>query len=98
MVRFLSEAAVVWMHEYLIRSYGGSHGIRDQNMLDSALHAPKMQWQYTGATILELAAAYCYHLCQDHPFVDGNKRLHVWLWLFSFNTVVSRLQLQSLIL
>lgn len=74
MVRFLSEAAVVWMHEYLIRSYGGSHGIRDQNMLDSALHAPKMQWQYTGATILELAAAYCYHLCQDHPFVDGNKR------------------------
>lgn len=74
MVRFLSEAAVVWMHEYLIRSYGGSHGIRDRNMLDSALHAAKLQWKYSDATIPELAAAYCYHLCQDHPFIDGNKR------------------------
>src|SRR5438270_7359148 len=74
MVRFLSEDAVIWMHEYLIRAYGGSHGIRDRDMLNSALHAPEILWQYTNATIPELAATYCYHLCQNHPFIDGNKR------------------------
>lgn len=74
MIRFLSESAVIWMHDYLIRSYGGTAGIHSTALLDSALHQPLMERYYLNASLLEMAAAYAFHICKNHAFIDGNKR------------------------
>ena len=76
MIRFLSEAIVVAIHEDQIRLYGGAYGVRDVPALDAALHMPQAQFggQFLHSTIFQMAAAYGYHLCQNHPFIDGNKR------------------------
>ena len=65
------------IHEKLIERYGGSYGIRDENLLDSALNIP---FQSFGGvefypTILEKAVRLCFGLVKNHPFVDGNKRI-----------------------
>ena len=76
MVRFLPEAIVLAIHDDQIRLYGGIHGARDMAALDAALHMPQAQFagQFLHATIYQMAAAYGFHLCQNHPFLDGNKR------------------------
>ena len=65
------------MHERLIERYGGSHGVRDENLLDSALNIP---YQSFGdfdfyPTIIEKAVRLCFGLVKNHPFNDGNKRI-----------------------
>ena len=59
-----------------MRRYGGDYGIRDPGLLSSALAMPESRFsgQYLHTSICEMAAAYAYHICQNHPFVDGNKR------------------------
>jgi len=59
-----------------IRRYGGSYGVRDTSLLSSALAMPisSFEGKYLHRDLFEQAAAYAYHLCQNHPFVDGNKR------------------------
>jgi death-on-curing protein len=76
MVRFLPEAVILAIHEDLIRLYGGIYGVRDAAVLDAALHMPQSQFadQFLHPTIFHMAAAYGFHLCQNHPFFDGNKR------------------------
>lgn len=76
MIRFLPEALVLAIHEDQIRLYGGVYGIRDAARLDAALHMPQAQFdgQFLHTSILHMAAAYGFHLCQNHPFIDGNKR------------------------
>ncbi len=76
MIRFLPEAIVRAIHEDQIRLYGGSYGVRDAAALDAALHMPQAQFggEFLHATIFHMAAAYGFHLCQNHPFLDGNKR------------------------
>jgi len=76
MIRFLSEAVVLAIHEDLIRLYGGVYGVRDADALDAALHMPPAQFggQFLHPTPFHMAAAYGFHLCQNHPFLDGNKR------------------------
>lgn len=76
MIRFLSLDIVLAIQEDQIRLYGGSYGVRDEAGLDSALHMPQAQFDGTflHSTIFEMAAAYGFHLCQNHPFIDGNKR------------------------
>src|SRR2546421_1566260 len=76
MIRFLSEALVMAIHEDQIRLYGGLYGIRDAARLDAALHMPQAQFdgQFLHISIFSMAAAYGFHLCQNHPFIDGNKR------------------------
>jgi len=75
-IRFLPETIVLTIHEDQIRLYGGSYSIRDAAALDAALHMPQAQFggQFLHATIFHMAAAYGFHLCQSHPFIDGNKR------------------------
>ncbi len=75
-IRFLPEAIVLTINEDQIRLYGGLYGVRDAAALDSALHMPQAQFdgQFLHTTIFEMAAAYGFHLCQNHPFLDGNKR------------------------
>jgi death-on-curing protein len=73
---FLDQASVLRIHERQIRKYGGTPGVRDDGLLESALAQP--QATFGGAllhlTIYEQAAAYLYHLAMNHPFLDGNKR------------------------
>ena len=75
--RFIPEAAVLLIHADLLRRYGGRLGIRDRNLLASALAQPKMTagGKFLHRTIFDKAAAYGYHLCRNHPFIDGNKRI-----------------------
>jgi len=76
MIRFLPEAIVIAIHDDQVRLYGGSYGVRDAAALDAALHMPQAQFggEYLHPTIFHMAAAYGFHLSQNHPFLDGNKR------------------------
>jgi death-on-curing protein len=76
MVRFLLNEIVMAIHDDQIRLYGGAYGVRDDAALDAALHMPQAQFsgQFLHSTIFHMAAAYGFHLCQNHPFLDGNKR------------------------
>lgn len=75
-IRFVPEAIVRAIHNDQVRLYGGSYHVRDEAGLDSALHMPQAQFggEFLHPTIYLMAAAYGFHLCQNHPFVDGNKR------------------------
>ncbi|MFL5667436.1 MAG: type II toxin-antitoxin system death-on-curing family toxin [Ktedonobacteraceae bacterium] len=88
-IRFLPEAIVIAIHDDQIRLYGGAYGVRDAAGLDAALHMPQAQFdgEFLHSTILHMAAAYGFHLCQNHPFIDGNKRTAgmVMLTFLQFN-------------
>jgi death-on-curing protein len=73
---FLSLADVVRIHVDQIEGYGGRAGIRDPRLLQSALAMPQASFggEWLHRDLYEMAAAYAFHLCQNHPFVDGNKR------------------------
>ena len=75
-IRFLTMAEVLMIYADQMRRYGGDYGIRDPGLLSSALAMPESTFngQYLHTSICEMAAAYAYHICQNHPFVDGNKR------------------------
>ncbi len=76
MIYFLSLEEVLKLHDRQIEKFGGSVGIRDLGLLESALEAPQKGFgeDYFHAFPFEMAAAYLYHLSKNHPFVDGNKR------------------------
>lgn len=76
MVRFLSKEIVLAIHDDLIRLYGGMYGVRDEALLDAAINMPRATFdgEFLHSTIFHMAAAYGFHLCQNHPFLDGNKR------------------------
>ena len=76
-IRFLPESIILAIHDDQIRLYGGSYGVRDSAALDSAIHVPQAQFggNYLHPTLFSMAAAYGFHLSQNHPFVDGNKRV-----------------------
>jgi death-on-curing protein len=76
MVRFLPDGIVMAIHSDQIRLYGGTYRVRDLPMLDSALHMPQAQFEgkFLHTTVFQMAAAYGFHLSQNHPFIDGNKR------------------------
>lgn len=68
-------AVAVAVHQILIADHGGLAGVRDTDLLGSALNRPRQQHAYTDdVSLTDLAAAYCYGLASNHPFVDGNKR------------------------
>ncbi len=76
MIRFLTQDVILAIHEDQIRLYGGSYEMRDAGAFDSAINMPKAQFDghFLHSTIFHMAAAYGFHLCQNHPFIDGNKR------------------------
>lgn len=73
---FLSLDEVLEIHEQQIERYGGSAGVRDPAGIESAIAMPKATFggEFLHPTIPAMAAAYLFHLCQNHPFIDGNKR------------------------
>lgn len=74
---FLSLDEVLEIHEQQIERYGGSTGLRDPNGLESAVATPQATsgGEFLHTSMPAMAAAYLLHLCQNHPFVDGNKRV-----------------------
>jgi death-on-curing protein len=73
---FLSLDEVLEIHQQQIERYGGSAGLRDAAGLESAVATPQATFggEFLHASIPSLAAAYLFHLSQNHPFIDGNKR------------------------
>ena len=73
---WIREVEALAFHAQQIALFGGSDGIRDRGLLDSALARPKNLFAYAERvlTIADLAAAYAVGISSNHPFVDGNKR------------------------
>jgi death on curing protein len=71
---FLSREAVDAIHEASLLEFGGGHGIRDENALESALAQPIHEYFYRNADLYQIAAAYAFHIAENQPFIDGNKR------------------------
>jgi death on curing protein len=74
---FLSLDEILEIHEQQIQRYGGSAGLRDPAGLESAIATPQATFDgdFLHTSIPAMAAAYLFHLCQNHPFIDGNKRV-----------------------
>ena len=72
----LTASAVKAIHAEVLAAHGGSPGIRDEALLESAVAAPQatMMGQPLISDPVEMAAAYLFYLCRNHPFIDGNKR------------------------
>lgn len=71
---FLSREAVDLIHEGSLREFGGADGIRDENALESALAQPLHEFFYRSADVFQIAAAYAFHIAENQPYIDGNKR------------------------
>lgn len=76
-IHFIPNDVVLTIHTDLLQRYGGRPGVRDPGLLDSALAQPKMTvgGKFVHRTLFDKAAAYGYHVCKNHSFVDGNKRV-----------------------
>lgn len=73
---FLTVAEILEIHADQLGAYGGIHGIRDQSLLESAVMTPQASFggEYLHQDIFEMAAAYAFHIAENQPFLDGNKR------------------------
>ena len=73
---FLTLAEIVEIHHNQIELYGGEYGVRDIHLLESAIAQPEASFagEWLHPDIFEMASAYAFHICMNHPFVDGNKR------------------------
>jgi death on curing protein len=72
--RWVSKPALLMLHGESLALHGGAGGMRDESLLDSALHRPAHLAAYGEPDAAELAASYALGLAKNHPFVDGNKR------------------------
>lgn len=72
---YLSLSEVLDIHQDQVVRYGGAAGIRDLDLLKSALGMPSVTFsgEYLHTDIFEMAAAYLFHIVKNHPFIDGNK-------------------------
>ena len=75
--QFLTLAEVIDIHADQIKRYGGESGTRDIRLLESAIAQPEASFggEWLHVDLYEMASAYAFHLCQNHAFVDGNKRV-----------------------
>ena len=72
---FVEVIVVYAAHELALAQEGGAQGLRDANILESAVNRARMRYSYSAqSTVAQLAAAYAYGIVRDHPFIDGNKR------------------------
>lgn len=76
-IRYLSYEEILYIHKNQIEEYGGSYGIRDKNLLESAIAQPLSGFdnQEFHIGLIQKAAAYLFYLCKNHGFIDGNKRV-----------------------
>ncbi len=87
----LSKSQILLIHDQLIFETGGSSGLRDEGMLDSALSAPFQTFggEDVYPSLQQKAARLCFGLVKNHPFVDGNKRIgaHAMLVFLALNGI-----------
>lgn len=87
----LSKSQILLIHDQLISETGGSSGLRDEGMLDSALNAPFQTFgrEDVYPSLQKKAARLCFGLVKNHPFVDGNKRIgaHAMLVFLALNGI-----------
>ena len=90
-MKVLNKRQILLLHQHLVDETGGSPGLRDEGLLDSALNAPFQVFGDTSAypSLQQKAARLCYGLVKNHPFVDGNKRIgaHAMLVFLAVNGV-----------
>lgn len=75
-LRFLKVSHVIRLHREGLDTWGGQDGIRDSALLDSAVAMPQQSFggEYLHSDLFAMAAAYAFHIAQNQPFIDGNKR------------------------
>ena len=71
---FLSRERVLRLHHLSLQQHGGLDGLREPGLLDSALMQPEATYHYAQGDLPAIAAAYAFHIAQNQPFIDGNKR------------------------
>lgn len=73
---FLTSAQVLFIHDQVIKRTGGSHGLRDTSLLESAIHRPQATFENDDLypSLFNKTAALLHSLLKNHPFIDGNKR------------------------
>jgi len=71
---WFARAECLALHGLMVAQYGGLNGVRDENLLESALSKPRNLFAYGQPSIAELAASYASGVVKNHPFLDGNKR------------------------
>lgn len=100
-MKILTKRQIILLHEQLINETGGSHGLKDEGMLESALSAPFQEFEAFSPypTIQQKAARLAYGLIMDHPFIDGNKRIgaHAMLTMLLINGIELEYTQQELI-
>lgn len=74
MPSFIKLDGALAIHREQITIFGGTHGLRDQTLLESALDQAEQTFGYTD-DLFEAAAQYCFSIARNHPFLDGNKRV-----------------------
>jgi death-on-curing protein len=72
--KFLTLPEVLHLHAESLRRYGGSAGIREPGLIESALVSAQNDFWYGGGGLFEIAAAYAFHIAESQAFMDGNKR------------------------
>ena len=72
--KWLPRRLIETLHAEALSRFGGTEGLREEGLLESALAAPKHLARYGNPSVWKLAAAYCEGILQNHPFTDGNKR------------------------
>ncbi len=102
---FLTLDEVLAIQAEQIECYGGTEGLRDTGLLASALAMPAATYdgQFLHPNLFEMAAAYLFHLCNNHPFLDGNKRTALatclaFLWLNDLEVVADPDEIADLVL
>ena len=102
--RWLALVHILAIHSDQIKTHGGSPGLRDRGLLESALERPKNRYHYgSDANLAALAAAYGFGLANNHPFIDGNKRvafqaMYLFLGLNDFRNEALEEEVVALIL
>jgi len=101
--RWIGLDLVIALHAEQLEEHGGSEGIRDLAGVESALAKPRNLFAYEKPSIFDLAAAYASGLCQNHGFIDGNKRtsfLTVYVFLFDngFEIIASQAEVVAAVL
>jgi len=104
MPNFITLAEVVAIHKKQIQQYGGSPGIRDEGLLESAIAQPEATFfgELLHPTIAEQAAAYLFHISRNHAFLDGNKRTalaatYVFLRLNGYKLIMPKAELYEFV-
>jgi death-on-curing protein len=100
---WITAPIVLAIHDEQLAIHGGSSGVRDIALLESALDRPRNKWAYESAELPELAAAYAFGVARNHPFVDGNKRtallaLYTFLGVNGVDFVVAEADAAAMIL